>query len=41
MMLVWSGKAGEYNFKELLKVWLIMTRPIEQLESGDFNLRKN
>ena len=40
-MLVWSGKAEDYSFKELLKVWLEETRPIEQLESGDFNLRKN
>ena len=41
MMLVWSGKGKDYSWKELLKVWIIMTRPIEQLESGDFNLRKN
>jgi len=36
-MILWSGKSKDYNFKELLKVWIIMTRPIERLEAGDFS----
>jgi len=27
---------NDYEIKKLLRVWLIMTRPIEQLEPGDF-----
>jgi len=34
-------KAKDLNLKAIIRAFLEKTRPIEQLESGDFNLRKN
>jgi len=38
-MIIYSGKAKDYNFKMLLyKVFWELARPIEQLEPCDFSM---
>lgn len=40
-MILFNGKAKNLNYWVLLAAALKNTRPIEQFETGDYNLRKN
>jgi len=40
-MILYNGKAKNLNYRALLRAALANTRPIEQFETGDYNLRKN